>query len=281
MSSTKWKPVDLGDGKPLPDEEVEFVLIGAGLPRTGTMSTYTALEMILPGKCHHMARVGADETSRNVSFWPKAVAGEVTESEWRKFIRDERLSAGVDYPMSLFWKDLVQMYPKAKVLLNDRDPVRWNESVKNTILQLVGWINGPATRFNPIMQLLLKLSGQGAISVVPAATCYAPTPLGSEFPRGVFGAVESGQEEAVRFFEAWKAQVIKEVPADRLLVWQVKEGWGPLCQFLGVPVPDLPFPNVNDTPTMLERISKIKRAVAGTWAITAGVAAGLAGYYFL
>jgi len=75
--------------------------------------------------------------------------------------------------------------------------------------------------------------------------------------------------------------VIKEVPADRLLVWQVKEGWGPLCQFLGVPVPDLPFPNVNDTPTMLERISKIKRAVAGTWAITAGVAAGLAGYYFL
>lgn len=129
------------------------------------------------------------------------------------------------------------------MLLNDRDPVRWYESVKNTILQVVGWINGPATRynqgarlqkmtipvtrFNPIMQLLLKLSGQGAISVVPAvscwslhwrthlpipklilqATCYAPTPLGSEFPRGLFGAVESGQEEAVRFFQAWKAQV--------------------------------------------------------------------------
>lgn len=85
------------------------------------------------------------------------------------------------------------------------------------------------------------------------ATCYAPTPLGSEFPRGLFGAVESGQEEAVRFFQAWKAQValgkpwtvemisnldqtaiqvIKEVPADRLLVWQVKEGWEPLCQVL-------------------------------------------------
>ena len=98
------------------------------------------------------------------------------------------------------------------MLLNDRDPVRWYESVKNTILQVVGWINGPATRynqdqpgtgcqvpntrhrvpgsryqgqsarckvpgtisvtrFNPIMQLLLKLSGQGAISVVPAVSC--------------------------------------------------------------------------------------------------------------
>ena len=75
MSSTKWKPLpNIGEGKPLPHEEVEFILIGAGsrlvkcsnleewhfafsgLPRTGTKSTYTALEMILPGKCHHMAR---------------------------------------------------------------------------------------------------------------------------------------------------------------------------------------------------------------------------------
>ena len=134
---------------------------------------------------------------------------------------------------------------RLQVLLNDRDPVRWYESVKNTILQVVGWINGPATRynqgasfqkmtipvtrFNPIMQLLLKLSGQGAISVVPAvccwqwthlpipelilqATCYAPTPLGTEIPRGLFGAVESGQEEAVRFFQAWKAQVASGEP---------------------------------------------------------------------
>jgi hypothetical protein len=104
----------------------------------------------------------------------------------------------------------------------------------------------------------------------------------------MFGAVEAGQEEAVRFFEAWKAQVVKEVPAERLLVWQVKQGWGPLCevaiiihqpsainhlppaishqppaslvftqislQFLGVPVPEQPFPNMNDTPSMLKRI---------------------------
>ena len=51
----------------------------------------------------------------------------------------------------------------------------------------------------------------------------APCP---DFPRGIFGAVEDGQEEAVRFVNAWKAQVMREVPADRLLVWQVKEGWG-------------------------------------------------------
>ena len=39
----------------------------------------------------------------------------MSDAEWREFVRAERLSAGVDYPISLFWKDLVRMYPKAKV----------------------------------------------------------------------------------------------------------------------------------------------------------------------
>merc|ERR1712071_504321 len=123
------------DGKLLPAEEVDFVLIGAGLPRTGTMSTFTALEMILPGKCHHMVRAIGDTTPRNRTLWLKAVKEKVTDDEWKQFIRDEGLSAGVDYPTSLFWKDLMRIYPNAKVLLNDRDPVHWYESVKNTILQ--------------------------------------------------------------------------------------------------------------------------------------------------
>lgn len=207
----------------------------------------------------------------------------------------ERLSAGVDYPISLFWKDLIKMYPNAKVhiiccfkmsfasmnsyqvgslinctqvtglskislaswnslpnmyhraqwshpqdtqpyiewkqvLLNDRDPVRWYESVKNTIFNVVALFNSPIVAFNPLLQLILVLTGRTAMTIVPKvpslwnemwmqrntslfriqsfqAVCYAPTPLGSAFPRGMFGAVEDGQEEAVRFFEAWKAEV--------------------------------------------------------------------------
>ena len=67
---------------------------------------------------------------------------------------------------------------------------------------------------------------------------------------------------------------------DRLLVWQVKEGWGPLCHFLGLPVPKEPFPNVNDNPSMLKRINLMKRIVLGTWVFTAaGVASVI--YCFL
>ena len=122
------------------EEEVEFILIGAGwlllqswaqlikailevpfydgwfagLPRTGTLSTWTALEQLLPGKCHHMLR--AFSGPHDLQFWTRAAAGELSDSDWLEFIRTERLSAAVDFPMSLFWRDLVRLYPNAKVL---------------------------------------------------------------------------------------------------------------------------------------------------------------------
>ena len=61
------------------------------------------------------SRVATDKTTRNLDFWPRVVSGEATEEEWRHFIREERLSASVDFPTSLFWKDLVKMFPNAKV----------------------------------------------------------------------------------------------------------------------------------------------------------------------
>jgi len=271
----------MSGGKPFPKEEVEFILIGAGLPRTGTLSTYTALEMLLPGKCHHMARVATDKTTRNQDFWPKAVAGKATEEEWKQFVREERLSACVDFPSSLFWKDLLKIYPNAKVLLNDRDPVRWYESAKNTVFQIIQLIHSPAVTFNPLLQLVMRLTGQRGHRVVQKALSkYLPSPLDSVYPRGMFGAIEQGQEEAVKFYQAWKAQVVKEVPADRLLIWQVKQGWEPLCKFLGIPVPEVAFPNVNDTPMFQKRISGIQRMVTATWTVTAGLAS-LAAYYCL
>ena len=62
-------------------------------------------------------RVATDKTTRNQDFWPKAVAGKATEEEWKQFVREERLSACVDFPSSLFWKDLLKIYPNAKVVV--------------------------------------------------------------------------------------------------------------------------------------------------------------------
>jgi len=247
------------------DKQVDFVLIGAGLPRTGTHSTFTALEQILPGKCHHMLRAFTGEA--DASFWPKVERGEVREEEWKEFINGEGLSASVDFPMSLYWKDLLKMYPDAKVLLTVRDPVKWYQSVKNTIRIGCSFIR-ESTLGAPV-RIIGLLRGKPA---GPALyTCEAPTYLGAKYPRGLFGAVDGGVEVAVNFFNEWKEQVIAEVPADRLLVFDVKQGWEPLCTFLGVPQPETPFPHTNDTKAQEERLQSMKKFCFFLWSITAAL----------
>jgi len=253
------------------DLEVEYVLIGAGLPRTGTTSTFTALEKVLPGKCHHMMRAFLDKN--DPAFWSKASKGNLSEDEWKNFIRKSGLSASVDFPTSLYWKDLVKMYPNAKVLLTVRDPVKWYLSVKNTIRQTVAfmsesWAMSPA-------RIVRRLFGSSGVSAT--FTVNAPTYLGAKYPKGMFGAVDAGEDTAVQFFNDWKEQVINEVPQDRLLVFDVKEGWEPLCKFLGVPKPDEPFPNVNDTKMMQTRLAGRKRICYSLWAFSV-VVLGIATY---
>ena len=253
-------------------EDVEFILIGAGLPRTGTLSTWAALERILPGKCHHMLRgcTGA----RDPAFWTRASRGDLSDEDWRQFIRTERLSACVDFPMSLYWRDLATLYPGAKVVLTVRDPVRWYTSVRTTIRTMCQFII--SSPLAAPLRLVQRLTGQ---SVAAIFTCWAPTPLGPRYPRGLFGAIDSGEETAVRFFNEWTAQVKAEIPADRLLVFEVREGWGPLCEFLGLPVPEEPFPNINDTADQLDRLAKAKRLCALIWTVAAA-GLGAAAYYF-
>ena len=70
---------------------------------------------------------------------------------------------------------------------------------------------------------------------------------------------DAGEETAVRFFNEWKAQVIREVPVDRLLVFEVKQGWAPLCKFLSVSQPEGPFPNTNDTKEQQQKLCVLKK----------------------
>ena len=68
---------------------------------------------------------------------------------------------------------------------------------------------------------------------------------------GVYGSIEAGKEASVEFFNKWAEEVKATVPKDRLLVFEAKEGWEPLCKFLNVPIPENPYPRVNDTASML------------------------------
>ena len=127
-------------------------------------------------------------------FWLRASRGELSDGDWLEFIRASKISASVDFPMSLYWRDLARLQPEAKVILTVRDPVRWFHSVSSTIREatrLIGesWLGLP-------FRLLFWLRGSNPF--VATFTCTTATYLGPAYPGGMFGAVDSGQETAVR-----------------------------------------------------------------------------------
>ena len=130
------------------------------LPRTGTFSTLLALERLLPGKCYHMARAINNQEDRH--HWAEAEVGRLEDTQWTSFISSRSLSASVDYPMSLFWRDLARLYPKAKVILTVRDPVKWYQSVRSTIREIIRFRETLA--FLPLM-MIQKMMGTLATNV--------------------------------------------------------------------------------------------------------------------
>ncbi|MBM4268845.1 MAG: sulfotransferase family protein [Deltaproteobacteria bacterium] len=195
-------------------------LIGAGWGRTGTMSLKAALERIgFP--CHHMSEVFAHP--EHVRVFTAAARGE--RVDWNDVYGSYR--ATVDWPGSAFWRELMAAYPSAKVLLSEREPERWYESYLETIHQplVEGWPGQDA--WNEMVRL----------AIVERDLAGKP----------------SDRESVIDAFRRHNAEVRATVPKERLLVFDVREGWEPLCRFLGVDAPDEPFPHLNDRATWLTR----------------------------
>ena len=203
-------------------------LIGAGLPRTATTTQMIALEMLgLP--CYHMRDMMMDlETS--VPQWRQALEG---NGPWDDIF--EGKESTVDFPASYFWRELIDVYPDAKVLLSVRSGESWVDSMQNTIAQI--WFGDS----------LMHHLAQAQYQIDPLYAGWLDVLYDMWSKRGML--VNTGGDGAMMAsqMEEWNQEVIDTVPAERLLVWNPKEGWDPLCEFLEVPVPEQPLPHVNDT----------------------------------
>ena len=82
----------------------------------------------------------------------------------------------------------------------------------------------------------------------------------------MFGAIADGEKAAVEFYNDWKKDVIDTVPEEKLLIYQVKDGWDPLCRFLGVETPSVPFPRLNDTKEVIKATKIIRQLCHLFWA---------------
>jgi len=240
-----------------------FVVIGAGLPRTGTLSLKVALTQLLggpyndhkaaitSGTCYHMVDVMLlDGRNGKYKFWLKAAKGEVNKEEWVSFLEGRGYRAGVDYPLSFHWKELLEIFPNAKVVLSLRSEDTWYESCKNTIVHMVKHL-----RTFPC-NVATYVTGISNAMQVPYTYGHKAVPSYSTMP--LHDVIEAGHAESVAWFRQWNEEVKRTVPADRLLVHEAKQGWGPLCEFLGVPIPDHPYPRVNDTAEQLRNLRNVK-----------------------
>jgi hypothetical protein len=234
-------------------------VIGAGFGRTGTTSLKAALETLGFGRSYRLTEVF--EHPEHVAVWEAAHRGEPVD--WNEFLAGHEIT--IDWPACSFYAELMEAFPEAPVILTLRDPDRWYESVRSTIYGIHKISAGPAP-----MRLPFGFAGLFAPGVTGIAR------LADEILwDGTFEGRFEDRHHAIETFHRHNEEVRRRVPSERLLVFDVKEGWGPLCDFLGVEAPTEPFPHLNDTREMRRRLLGLVAASAA--APILAVAAVLAG----
>jgi hypothetical protein len=198
-------------------------VVGAGLGRTGTMSLKFALEHIGFGPCYHMIEFMA-HIPEHLPKWLDVIDG---CPDWDAVF--DGFASTVDYPGCTYWRELVAKWPEAKVILTLRDPDSWFESAHETVL---------SARMRDML-------AQSPIERFMTATVNED-----------FGDRIEDREFMTDYFRRWNDAVIAEVPPDKLLVFQARDGWAPLCDFLGVPVPPEPYPRVNSRESKNQRVAQ-------------------------
>jgi hypothetical protein len=194
-------------------------VVGAGLGRTGTLSLKKALERLLDGPCYHMSEV--IQHPEHVALWRSAAQGD--RVDWDAIL--DGYVATVDWPAASFWPELTTLNPHALVLLSVRENADdWWRSASTTIFEF-------ARRFPP--------GGLGGWDE-----------MWSTLARNRFTERLDDASSAIAAYERHNDAVREGVAPDRLLEWRPGDGWAPICDRLGRPVPDEPFPHTNKAEDM-------------------------------
>ncbi len=209
---------------------MELKVIGLGLGRTGTYSLKTALEELQLGPCHHMERV-AQNMPVQLPLW-----NELLNNPSNFEAAYEGMRSAVDWPTAAFYKELYTRYPKAKFILTHRSKESWAESFGSTIYKLlVGRDNAPAP-VQEWLDMVIKVIEKSGFS------------LNLDF------------EGLAERYDAHNKAVQNLIPPEQLLVYQVKEGWEPLCKFLNAEIPKTEFPRTNNRKEFWELVNSATTA---------------------
>lgn len=170
-----------------------------------------ALAILGFGPCHHMSEVIANEDQKRL--WRALASG--AAPDWNALFAG--YASCMDWPSAYYWRELINVYPQARVILTWRSPESWWQSFEKTILAGIS-----------------QSQDQESLGIALIS-------------KQVFGGMAHDRTTAIGLYEANVAAVMATVPAERLLVHNLGDGWETLCAHLQVPVPAQPYPNRNNT----------------------------------
>jgi hypothetical protein len=209
-------------------------IIGVGFGRTGTLSLKIALEQLGFSPCYHMAEI--QQQPLRMRDWLAVLHN--GDRDWARIFAGYR--ATVDWPGTTFWRELVDAYPAAPVILTVRDPDTWYASAEQTIYQQAVRLHATVGRDGPLGTSLMETT----LSRAQLAEFYQM--IQETVWQRVFDGRFADRGHALDVYHRHIRDVRNHVAAGRLLVYDVRDGWAPLCTFLGVPVPETPFPRSNN-----------------------------------
>lgn len=192
------------------------------------MSLKHALEDLGFGPCYHMIEL--TNKPENVVYWEQASRGD-TEVLFELFSKFQSVT---DFPGCLFYRELLELYPDAKVILTTRNAEDWYSSASKTIFK----------SYPNLKQLMVIIGGYPFRKRIRLLMRVGWIINKLIFHR-TFKFQFKSKKKAIEIYKRHNKSVMEHVPEPQLLVFDISEGWEPLCQFLGVPVPDHPFPITN------------------------------------
>ena len=203
-------------------------VIGTGQARTGTTSLKAALEHLGFGKCYHMIELMNHPD--HLIYFEKAQRGE--DVNWDELLKGYH--SACDMPIIAYYKQVIKKYKDVKVIHTTRDPEAWYKSMTDTIF----WAVNPSP--GRILRMMIRLPFSSTLRKRLKILKFNGKMV-TEF----FGNDLKDKTKVISHFNEYEKEVFNTIPKTNMLLYDVKSGWEPLCKFLNVPVPSIPFPKSN------------------------------------
>ncbi|XP_076817972.1 uncharacterized protein LOC143463388 [Clavelina lepadiformis] len=221
-------------------------VIVAGFAKTGTKSMHIALTELgyeVYDFVENFWYLGKD--------WNKILTEGGSVDDFKRMYKD--VDATIDTPVYFFWKEIHEAFPDAKIVFTAREEDSWfpsyrkqtEEMEKNTIFRLIFVYSPLGRKLGALIGKMKKLCRvfRDLLCVTIVEEVVLATSISN--PSTFYWRLPVNEMVMRRLYRQDYADVIQNAPKDKLLVYNVKEGWEPLCKFLDKPVPDKQFLHAN------------------------------------